>query len=48
LEIVTSPKKELTKRRINAKELAFLADWRNLAENYYKAHSLAIERNKNI
>ena len=47
LEIVHMEKKELTNRRINAKELAALADWRFLIENYVKAHDLALERMKN-
>jgi glycosyltransferase involved in cell wall biosynthesis len=42
-EIVTMEKKELTRRRMNAKELAGLADWHVLAKNYMKAHSVAVK-----
>jgi glycogen synthase len=41
LEIVLMEKKELTRRRLNAKELAGLADWKILIKNYVKAHALA-------
>ncbi|MFH1722150.1 MAG: hypothetical protein ABH950_06060 [Candidatus Altiarchaeota archaeon] len=44
LEIVTLPKKNLITRRMNAKELAGLADWKILAENYFKAHDLAVKK----
>ncbi|MCX6695451.1 MAG: glycogen/starch synthase [Candidatus Altiarchaeota archaeon] len=40
-EIVKMPKKELTEKRINAKELSRLADWSILVENYFKAHAMA-------
>lgn len=43
LELVGMPKKQLTKRRISAKELSFEADWKALSENYVKAHDLAFE-----
>jgi glycogen synthase len=42
-EIVQMEKKELTRRRMNAKELAGLADWRILIKNYVKSHSLAVK-----
>lgn len=45
-EIVHMEKKELTRRRMNAKELAGLADWRFLIENYVKAHDLALKKHK--
>jgi len=45
-EIVIMEKKELTRRRLNAKELAGLADWRILAKNYFKAHQMAIKKIK--
>jgi hypothetical protein len=37
-------KKDLTERRINAKELSRMADWSVLVENYFKAHSLALKK----
>ncbi|MFH1404395.1 MAG: glycogen/starch synthase [Candidatus Altiarchaeota archaeon] len=43
-EIVKLEKKDITKRRINARDLAFLADWSALAENYVKAHDIAAEK----
>ncbi len=43
-EIVVMEKRELTKRRLNAKELAASADWKVLIENYVKAHDLALKK----
>ncbi|MBD3389098.1 MAG: hypothetical protein GF416_08425 [Candidatus Altiarchaeales archaeon] len=43
-ELVNMERKELTKRRLNAKELASLADWKFLVENYVKAHDLALKK----
>ncbi|MFH1055564.1 MAG: hypothetical protein V1744_05675 [Candidatus Altiarchaeota archaeon] len=40
-EIVNMEKKELTRRRMNAKELAGLADWHILVKNYFKAYTIA-------
>jgi glycogen(starch) synthase len=45
-EIVHMDKKELTRRRMNAKELAALADWRFLIENYVSAHDIALAKLK--
>jgi len=45
-EIVKMPKKDLTERRINAKELSRLADWSILSENYFKAHEMALKKSK--
>ena len=45
-EIVMLQRKELVQRRINAKELSRLADWKNLVENYIRAHDLALENMK--
>lgn len=42
-EIVTLPRKELVQRRINAKELSRLADWKILVENYVQAHDQALK-----
>jgi len=42
-DIVYMEKKELTRRRMNAKELSSLADWQALAKNYFKAYSVAIK-----
>jgi len=42
-QLVDMEKKELTRRRINAKELASLSDWRLLVKNYVKAHTLALK-----
>ena len=44
-EIVEMPKSELTMRRMNARQLAHLADWKSLAKNYVKAHGMALEKN---
>ncbi|MFH0863329.1 MAG: hypothetical protein V1875_09940 [Candidatus Altiarchaeota archaeon] len=41
-DIIGLEKKELTRRRMNAKELAGLADWKMLIKNYVKAHQLAV------
>jgi len=41
-EIVKMERAELTRRRMNAKELSFLADWKNLIRNYTTAHDLAL------
>ncbi len=43
-EFVVMPKKELTRRRINAKEIAGFVDWKILIKNYIDAHELAIKR----
>lgn len=43
-EIVQLPKKERIRRRINAKELSYLADWKVLAEHYFSAHEMALTR----
>jgi glycogen(starch) synthase len=44
LQLATIEKPELTKRRMNAKELSMLADWSILSENYVKAHDLALKK----
>jgi glycogen synthase len=43
-EITNMEKKELTRRRTNAKELAGQADWKKLVKNYVKAHKIAIKK----
>ncbi|MFC2162349.1 hypothetical protein ACFLRF_01590 [Candidatus Altiarchaeota archaeon] len=44
-EVVSLEQKELTKRRMNARELAFMADWSLLVKNYVKAHDMAVSNN---
>ncbi len=43
-DILYLDRRELTKRRMNAKELSSLADWKNLATNYLNAHEMALKR----
>jgi glycogen synthase len=43
-DIFKTEKRDLTKMRMSAKELSSLADWKNLAKNYNKAHQLALEK----
>lgn len=38
-------KKERVEQKMRAKELAEVADWRVMIENYIKAHNLALEKN---
>ncbi len=45
-EIVTLDSKEMSKRRMNARDLAFLADWSVLVKKYVEAHDLAVENMK--
>ncbi len=37
-------KKDRIDNKIQAREVAFMADWKNFAENYIDAHNLAIEK----
>ena len=41
MDLASMPSKELSRRRISAKNLALEADWKVLSENYFKAHELA-------
>jgi glycogen(starch) synthase len=45
-KIVTIEKKDLAKLRMNAKEIAGFADWKNLIDYYIEAHKLALEKLK--
>lgn len=40
-------KKDRIDNKIQAREVAFMADWKNFAENYIDAHNLAIEKKQN-
>ncbi|MFH1789211.1 MAG: hypothetical protein ABH834_07505 [Candidatus Altiarchaeota archaeon] len=43
-EITTLSKEKLSKRRMNAKELSQLTDWREFMKNYVAAHNTAIKK----
>ncbi len=43
-EVVNLSKEELLTRKINAKELASLADWRQFVKNYFTAYDTALRR----
>jgi len=43
-EIVTLPIRELAHRRMNAKDLSMMCDWKELIKNYLIAHELAVEK----
>jgi glycogen synthase len=45
-EVVWMEKREMTRRRMNAKELTNLADWKALVKNYVKAHGQAVKNLK--
>jgi glycogen(starch) synthase len=45
-EIVLMQKSELAERRMNARKLAALADWRDFVKNYFKAYEMALEKQK--
>lgn len=45
-QIVTFSKRDLMDYRMSAKKMSLEADWKNLIENYIKAHDLALEKMK--
>jgi len=42
MELVNMPRAELIERKINAKDLSLMADWKLLANNYFIAHEKAL------
>ena len=43
-EIIKLKRDDLTRRRLNAKDLATQCDWKNFVKNYTKAHQMALNK----